>query len=251
MVCRRDEGCSATQKLDFLGSFKAESVRTGQGRSMTDPFMKPCTVAAILFDFGGVLAEEGFRNGLLSIARRNQLEPEPFAKTGFEIVFKVGYVIGRSDESTFWQALREQTGIRDNDDTLRKEILSHFRLRAWMIELVKQLKQHNVSLAILSDQTNWLDELDNEHRFFQFFDHVFNSYHMGKSKKDSSLFDDVLRSLRTDASHALFVDDHEGNIQRAKQRGLHTILYSDPESFRSDLAQFCPDIVAATDDGLN
>ena len=120
---------------------------------MTDPFVKPCTVDAILFDFGGVLAEEGFRNGLLSIARLNELAPEPFAGTGFELVFKVGYVIGQSDESTFWQALREQTGIRDTDEKLRKEILSHFRLRAWMIELVKKLKQRNVRLAILSDQT--------------------------------------------------------------------------------------------------
>jgi FMN phosphatase YigB (HAD superfamily) len=127
---------------------------------MIDPFLKPCTVDAILFDFGGVLAEEGFRNGLLSIAKHNGLEPEPFTRTGFELVFEVAYVIGRSDESTFWQALREQTGIRDTDETLRKEILSHFRLRAWMIELVKKLKHFNVRLAILSDQANWLDELD-------------------------------------------------------------------------------------------
>ena len=217
---------------------------------MTDPFIKPCTVEAVLFDFGGVLAEEGFRNGLLSIARHNGLEPEPFARTGFELVFKVGYVVGRSDESTFWQALREQTGIRDADEKLRKEILSHFRLRVWMIELVKKLKQRNVRLGILSDQTNWLDELDDAHKFFQYFDHVFNSYHMGKSKKDSSLYDDVLGFLKIQASQALFVDDHEGNIERAKQKGLHTILYSDRESFRSDLAQFCPDIVAAVrDDG--
>ena len=219
---------------------------------MIDPFVNPCTVDAILFDFGGVLAEEGFRNGLLSVAKHNGLEAERFVRIAFELVFKVGYVIGRSDESTFWQALREQTGIRGTDETLRKEILSHFRLRAWMIELVKKLKQFNVRLAILSDQTNWLDELDNEHRFFQYFDHVFNSYYLGKSKKDTSLYDDVLRSLRIQASHALFVDDHEGNIERAKQRGLHTILYSDRESFRTDLAQFCPDIVAAVpDNGRN
>ena len=212
---------------------------------MTDPFVKPCTVDAILFDFGGVLAEEGFKNGLHSIAKHNRLEPELFIRTGFELVFKVGYVIGRSDESTFWQALREQTGIRGTDETLRKEILSHFRLRAWMIELVKQLRQFNVRVALLSDQTNWLDELDNQHRFFQYFDHVFNSYHLGKSKQDTSVYDDVLRSLKIQASEALFVDDHEGNTERAKQKGLHTILYSDRESFRADLAQFCPDIVAA------
>jgi hypothetical protein len=33
----------------------------------------PCTVEAILFDFGGVIAEEGFRNGLVAIAQASGL----------------------------------------------------------------------------------------------------------------------------------------------------------------------------------
>ncbi len=33
-------------------------------------------IKAVLFDFGGVLAEEGFREGLKSIGRKNGLDPE-------------------------------------------------------------------------------------------------------------------------------------------------------------------------------
>lgn len=33
-------------------------------------------IRAVLFDFGGVLAEEGFRIGLRAIARLNSLDPE-------------------------------------------------------------------------------------------------------------------------------------------------------------------------------
>lgn len=212
----------------------------------THSFLKPCSVDAILFDFGGVLAEEGFREGLLAIARRNGLEPERFARTGFELVFEVGYVLGRSDESTFWRILRERTHISDTDKTLRNDILSHFRLRPWMIDLVKKLKQENVCLAILSDQTNWLDEINAQHGFFRWFDHVFNSYHLGKSKRDVSLFDDVLRYMGVQAGQALFVDDHQSHIERAKGRGLNTILYSDRESFQTELARFCPSIIPAS-----
>ncbi|MDY6988615.1 MAG: HAD family phosphatase [Thermodesulfobacteriota bacterium] len=126
---------------------------------------KPCTVEAILFDFGGVLAEEGFRNGLFAIAGRNGLEPEGFAGAGFELVYDTGYVLGRSDEGTFWKALRERTHISDSDSTLRNDILSNFRLRPWMVDLVKKLKQNGMCLAILSDQTNWLDELNSRQGF--------------------------------------------------------------------------------------
>lgn len=32
-------------------------------------------IKAILFDFGGVLAEEGFKNGLEAIANQNRIKP--------------------------------------------------------------------------------------------------------------------------------------------------------------------------------
>ena len=43
--------------------------RTGRKRS---------TIRAVLFDYGGVLAEEGFREGLFSIARQQGLELDAF-----------------------------------------------------------------------------------------------------------------------------------------------------------------------------
>jgi putative hydrolase of the HAD superfamily len=204
---------------------------------------KPCTVEVILFDFGGVLAEEGFRSGLLAIARRNGLEPEDFARTGFDLVYDTGYVLGRSDERTFWAALRQKARIGDPDSILRDDILSHFRLRPWMLNLAKNLKNKGVRLAILSDQTNWLDELDSRHGFFRWFDHVFNSYHMGKSKKDITLFEDVLSHIGAQALEALFVDDHRSHVDRAKAIGMHTILYVDQQRFQADFAVFCPHLV--------
>lgn len=202
--------------------------------------LETCSVAAILFDFGGVIAEEGFREGLTAIAREHALEPGAFVRVGFELVYEVGYVLGRSDENTFWEAVRDKTGIRAADETLRENILSHFTLRPWMLEILPRLREAGVRLALLSDQTNWLDELDAKLHFFRCFDHVFNSYHLGKSKKDPSLFDGVLKVMDLQAGQALFVDDHGAHIDRAGQRGLNTILYQDQSIFMHALAVFCP-----------
>jgi putative hydrolase of the HAD superfamily len=35
-------------------------------------------IKAVLFDFGGVLAEEGFREGLKAIGVKNGLDPDDF-----------------------------------------------------------------------------------------------------------------------------------------------------------------------------
>jgi len=201
---------------------------------------KPCSIDLILFDFGGVIAEEGFRNGLISIAHLNGLDSAIFLKEAYELTFKGGYVTGKVDEHTFWNMLRERTGIKGSVQKLRNELLSRFVVRNWMLELVQRLKDASVVTAILSDQTNWLDELDAQHNFFRLFDRVFNSYHLGKCKKDPSLFEDVLGEMNFRPEQSLFIDDSQDNIKRATHRGLHTIYYQDKNSFMKNMLSFCP-----------
>ena len=204
------------------------------------PAEKTCSIDLILFDFGGVLAEEGFSKGLIAIARLNGLVPDSFLEKVYDITFTRGYVLGNADEKTFWEALREETCIQGSDDGLRNEILSRFTLRGWMLEIIRQLHHNSLLLAILSDQTNWLDELDAQHDFFKLFDRVFNSYHLGKCKRDASLFEDVLAEMGIRPDRALFIDDTKENIERAQLKGLHTIHYQGRESFMQSLVSFCP-----------
>jgi putative hydrolase of the HAD superfamily len=201
--------------------------------------MKICSIELILFDFGGVLAEEGFRNGLIAIALHNDLNPEIFWQKAYALTFDGGYVTGRIDEATFWQTLREQTGIKTSDADLRTEIISRFELRSWMIEIVKKLREACVRCAILSDQTNWLDELNEKYDFFQWFDRVFNSFYMGKSKQDPTIFDDIAEELHVKPAQILLIDDSGGNIERAQKKGLQTILYKDQGTFMREIASFC------------
>ena len=62
-------------------------------------------------------------------------------------------------------------------------------------------------MALLSDQTDWLDELNQQDPFFQHFDHIFNSFSLKKSKRDASLFEDVAGRLGVKPREILFVDD--------------------------------------------
>jgi len=187
-------------------------------------------VEGILFDFGGVLASEGFRNGLHAIARTNGLDPVVFEKTAETQIFLSGYLTGQADEAAYWRILREQTGMKGSDSDLRTVILDHFSLRTWMFDIIRDLRGQ-VKLAILSDQTDWLDELDARWDFFKYFDYIFNSFHTGKSKLDPSVFDDVLKGMNISAPKALFVDDRIGNIERAASRGMLTLHYVGKEDF--------------------
>jgi len=164
-------------------------------------------------------------------------------KTGFRIVYDLGFVTGKAGEGEFWSAFRQQTGIKGSDQILREEILSRFTLRPWMLEVVRSLREKGVIVGILSDQTNWLDELNDRYNFFQYFDYTFNSFHSGLSKKNLEGFEYVLKKINVNPEKVLFIDDHLSNIERAKVVGMRTIHYKQKEMFIEELRYFFSIIV--------
>ena len=202
-----------------------------------------CRISTVLFDYGGVLAEEGFRDGLKQIARLNGIDEDIFYKTAEDAIHSSGYLTGRAPESVYWELLRKTTGIRGDDKSFRKEILSRFTLRIWMIDLVERIRDCGARVGILSDQTNWLEEINTRDDFFHRFDYIFNSYYMGKGKREPSHFDDILQRVNTAASSVLFIDDNPGNCARAEQKGWKVIHYRSRDQFLEELAQYCPAVM--------
>jgi putative hydrolase of the HAD superfamily len=197
-------------------------------------------IDAVLFDFGGVIAEEGFKQGLAAIAQAHGLDESTFIHVAYDTIYSTGYVLGKVSENTFWNTLRQKTGVTGDDASLNNEIFSRFIVRDWMIDLVKKLKTSDITVGILSDQTDMLDKLDKKYDFFRFFDYVFNSYHMGKGKRDPSLFDDIVHTLKTEPHRVLFIDDDPGNVERAKKKGWQGIQYIDRERFQKDIEEILP-----------
>ncbi len=193
------------------------------------------SIRAVLFDFGGVVAEEGFREGLAAIARSQGLDPQALLESGMEAVYDSGFVIGRATEHEFWALMRQRTGIRGTDTELTEAVLSRFTLRPWMLQWADRLRALGYLTGILSDQTDWLDRLDERTRFSHHFDYVFNSFHLGRGKRDPGVFDEVVAALGLVPGEVLFIDDSPGNVARAKSRGLRAILYQDREQIEREL----------------
>jgi putative hydrolase of the HAD superfamily len=195
-------------------------------------------IRAVLFDFGGVLAEEGFREGIKAIGKGKGLDPEDFYKISGELVYQTGYITGGCDEHSYWNAVRKKTGVKGEDQEFREEILKRFKLRPGMTAVVEKIKSSGFTVAILSDQTNWLDELDQRTPFHHHFDYVFNSFHLKKTKRDPLIFKDVCALLDVRSEEALFVDDHLENIKRAMTQGLRAIHFKGVSEFQIEIRKF-------------
>ena len=197
-------------------------------------------IDVVLFDFGGVIAEEGFKQGLTAVAGASGVDEGAFVQAAFDIIYSTGYVLGKAPESAFWDALRREKGVRGDDASLRNEIFSRFILRDWMIDLVNKLKSNGIKVGILSDQTDLLEELDKKYDFFRLFNYIFSSYRLGKGKRDASLFDDVARAVNVEPDRILFIDDDPGHVNRARQKGWKAMLYIEQAGFQQELEEILP-----------
>ncbi len=202
--------------------------------------MNDTRLEAVLFDFGGVFADEGFALGLKSIARSSGRDEHEIWQAGLKAVWDSGYVTGRADEASFWKLFKERTGIEGDEALWREEIFRLFAVRPFMRDIAERMRSKGLTLAILSDQTDWLARLDARQDFFKYFHKVYNSYDHGMTKKEPEYFLRALDDLGIAPGRALFIDDNAGNVERARALGLSAILYEDRESFERELERYCP-----------
>lgn len=188
-----------------------------------------------LFDYGGVLAAEGFEAGLRAIGAAGGLIPDDFFQRATELIYACGYVTGKGTESQFWALVRQEFGISGSDQELSNQILARFILRPAMMAMVRAIKKAGVRTAILSDQTDWLAQLDRRDHFLGEFAPVLNSFHLGSTKREMKTFAEALRLLGCPAQQVLFVDDNPGHIDRAEQLGLQTHHFINEKLFRAEL----------------
>ena len=129
---------------------------------------KECSV--IMFDFGGVIAEEGFVEGMKAIARKCGLDPKIVVETATDILYDSGYICGKATEKEFWSAFKKRFSLDNfSDKELREEVLRRFVIRPRVLDLVRTLRSLNIKVVLLTDQTNWIEEINDETPFYDIF----------------------------------------------------------------------------------
>lgn len=195
-------------------------------------------IKAVLLDYGGVVAEEGFRGELTAMAREQGLDPKAVLEVARYAVYDSGFVLGTGSEEAFWASMRKGSGLSGSDAEMTARVLDAFVLRPWIIERVRRWRTQGYITGILSDQMHWLDWLNERDLFFDAFDHIFNSYHMGKGKRDPTLFDDIAGQLALPPAGILLVDDLRSNVERAQAAGWQAIQYVDKAGFEEIIKKY-------------
>ena len=192
---------------------------------------------AVIFDFDGVIAEQGFRRGLVAATGCDATTMPDLRREGMIALLKSGYVTGAGSEAEFAHIFAQRTGLALDLGLLRQVIVEQSQVRSWVLDLSMRLQRGGLITAVLTDHTDWLDDIERRMPFQHAFGRVFNSYTLGDCKAQAGVFTTVVGLLGIAAEQAIFIDDNPDNVVRARSRGLAGIVFEGRDQVVAELSR--------------
>lgn len=191
----------------------------------------------VIFDFHGVLCSDRLFTNLY----KNYPETEDFIETnifgrGKDIAYK--WMRGEMDTKSVNKHISENTGI---DAGLLYDFLiegiNNMRIEKRLIDLVKNLRDKNIDVALVTDNMDIFDRVTVKvHKLNEIFPVIINSCNYGIMKEDyeGKLFDIALERLGANSyRRSLLVDDSLGVKPIFEKKGGEVFTYENYEKFES------------------
>ena len=205
-------------------------------------------VEGVIFDYGGVLTTP-VGDSIRAWLDREGVDPSTFSRAIKEWLSRDAapgtpihqLELGDLGIDEFNGLLAAKLALVDGGtvapDGLLDRLFADVRVSVAMFDLVEELRDLGVRLALLSnswgDDYPW-DELD------RLFDTVVISGRVGMRKPDPEMFAHVLGLLDLDPAQVVLVDDADPNIAGATRAGLRAVHHLSVESTRDELSRLIP-----------
>jgi putative hydrolase of the HAD superfamily len=141
----------------------------------------------------------------------------------------------------FWRQVCGRLGVPVDDDLI--EVLVTLDVRMWshvnrdVLDLMTELVQARTRLALLSNAPVELARMVEARPWARLFRHRLFSADLGLTKPDPKIFEHLTDRLGATPDDVVFVDDREENVRAAEALGIRSVLFTDAQALRTDLAR--------------
>lgn len=214
--------------------------------------MTPSPIAAVVFDYGGVLTTP-VGETIAAWLADDRIDPASFtevlkswlgrdAEDGTPIHrLETGDVSVADFDAQLAAALRTTDGSAINPDGVLQRLFAQMRPDEAMWTLATDLLDAGIAVGLLSN--SWGNTYPRA-RIDALFDPVVISGEVGLRKPGRAIFDLTVDRLGIAHENVVFIDDAEPNLIGARAAGLVGLLHTDAASTRAELAAMIPTLEA-------
>lgn len=196
-------------------------------------------IRAVIFDYGMVLTGQPKLAAHDGMVRITGLAAEEFERLYW--ADRHAYDEGKLSGVEFWQKFAAKSGLPLTGEQLDE--LNRLDAEMWtvsnpaMLAWHDQLRERGIRTAILSNMgDSVLENIEREFAWIHHFDVLVWSFQLGMAKPAPAIYQHALSELGMKAEETLFLDDKQVNIDAARELGIVSLLFSDIDHLRADLA---------------
>ena len=191
-----------------------------------------------IFDLGKVLVDFDYSIAARKLAARSAKAPEDLHAFLGSSPLLVDYESGRLTRETFYEAIRDAIGFRDDLTEFGSYFADIFSEMPGTIALHAELRQRGFKTYIFSNTNDLaIEHVQRNFPFFKNFDGYIYSYEVGAMKPDAPIYDAMEKMCGRRGSDLIYMDDRAENIAAGAARGWRAILHQSPEKTRRALTE--------------
>lgn len=190
---------------------------------------------AVVFDFGGVVAETKSSFLIDFFSRTLNLDRKEIRPV---LVQMLDYVKKGGTERAFWELYGESRNVKigpdwfnEYDSVIRSSVVPNLGT----FEIIKELKKQGYQTALLSDINEYQARYLRNLGLYDPFDPVLLSYQTGFEKPTPEAFQNLIKELGKEPSHIVFIDDRVENVEGASKVGIDGIHFKNADDLKSEL----------------
>lgn len=191
-------------------------------------------VSTIIFDLAEV-----YLKGLLGV--EHYLEPLVGIKAkeiqsrlqGKELI---SLFHGEISEEEYWSRIIERNNWKVDIGLLKKAVRNNFEEIEGTRKIIEKLKKMGFKLGLLSVHAKeWINHCVRKFDYHKLFHSTLYSFEVAASKPDKKVYKLVLQRLDSKPEECVFIDDNKKNLTPARELGITTIHFKNPEQLKKEL----------------
>ena len=188
-------------------------------------------IEAVVFDYGGVLAQTADPEPRAAWERSLGLAPGALTAAVHDERLWVAAQNGKIQSDAHWQAVGGTLRLNESQlSGLRASFYAGDVLNQQLLTCIDRLRQRGVALGLLSNFSTDLRGMLAAQDLLRRFDHVAISAEIGVMKPYAAAYEAILGMLNLPAAACVFIDDLPANVAAAQALGMHGIVFENTAS---------------------
>ena len=185
-------------------------------------------IEAVIFDYGGVLAQTIDPEPRAAWERTLGLAPGALTTAVHDERLWVAAQNGSIQSEAHWRAVGQALGLSQPQlRGLRESFYGGDVLNQQLLARIDGLRQQSIALGLLSNFSTDLRSMLGVQDLLRRFDHIAISAEIGAMKPDAAAYEAILGMLALPAPACVFIDDLPENVDAARALGMHGIVFED------------------------